>query len=122
MSWVKFIFPLLPPCLAAPLPTPSRLPLRVLVSGLDEAGVEEICDADGDVLAAAKGRGAARRAAGNMGAMSGGAGLSYLEFGSGPREWGEAANKGRAGGGVARPGVYQGEKARAMGRKLLGGK
>ena len=93
------------------------------MAGLEEAGVENLQDADGDELAAAKGRGqAARRAAGNMGVMSGAAGLSYLEYGSGPREWAQAANKGRGQGGAARPGEYKGEKARAMGRKLFGSK
>ena len=95
-------------------------PCRVLVAGLDEAGIEVLRDEDGDTLAALKGAGATRRAAGNMAAMSGAAGMSYLEYGKGgPSAWGKAA-KGGAGGGPKA--AYQGDKAKALGRKLLGNK
>jgi len=85
---------------------------RVLSAGLDEAGVEAVGDADADGLVAAAG---VRRRPGSMSALSGANGYSYLEFKSGGGRGGWGGRGGRG----PKPG-YQGEKAKALGRRLLG--
>ncbi|GAX74989.1 hypothetical protein CEUSTIGMA_g2435.t1 [Chlamydomonas eustigma] len=91
---------------------------RVLVAGLEEAGVEVLGDKDGDTLAAVKAGGARRRRdAGSMAALSGASGMSYLEYSR--AGGGRGFGGGRWGGGRS-SGPYQGEKAKALSRKLLG--